>query len=465
MMDKEERSCIGMVEFISSLNRTPRMQETPEYKAFLNRVYGKRIQEKSKVWLTSVQSGLTQEEFLHSENVEYWKDVVNWPEYKMLYRLMDDVAKLLYKEETNWENTCQSRQAESRKAPSITVGTNDTMKGGPKIMANTKYTLIGMSSAGKTCYITAMYKEMAVGFDGFTLVTDDQTRANMEKVISILDDRQAGQDRFPQATPFTDSKRYGFRMCYETKEIISFEMMDYAGGALNTPGNDAHAQVKQSIGESTALYMFIDGALFCQNSREDREDGICKCALTLTPIIQDYADTHKGIIPPIVMVVTKADLCKKYVTNDEVIRTIRRYFHPAFSEGIYSYICAVSLGKDISDDGYKGKFDPVNIHIPFFIGSYHACYDQCKKLKEEVAEKEEVLLQIEENIKTGRRKIVRQLEPQRIELSSKLNEMRENLECKEALFSRLGTRLEVDSAFFECFINGMQQEKFRQLKL
>lgn len=53
-------------------------------------------------------------------------------------------------------------------------------------MADTKYTMIGFTSAGKTCYITAMYMKMAAGFDGFTLVTDDKTRTKLERDILTL---------------------------------------------------------------------------------------------------------------------------------------------------------------------------------------------------------------------------------------------------------------------------------------
>ena len=45
-------------------------------------------------------------------------------------------------------------------------------------MAKTKFTMIGMTSSGKSCYITAMYMKMAVGMDAFTLTTDEDTRKN-----------------------------------------------------------------------------------------------------------------------------------------------------------------------------------------------------------------------------------------------------------------------------------------------
>lgn len=112
-------------------------------------------------------------------------------------------------------------------------------------MADTKYTMIGMTSAGKTCYITAMYMKMSAGFDGFTLVTDDNTRTKLERDILTLREPK-GQERFPTATNETTTRSYEFRLSYETKKIITFEMLDYAGGLLRTREN-TYAQVKESI--------------------------------------------------------------------------------------------------------------------------------------------------------------------------------------------------------------------------
>ncbi len=229
-------------------------------------------------------------------------------------------------------------------------------------MADTKYTILGMSSAGKTCYITAMYMKMASGFDGFTLVTNDETRTKFERDILIM--RQpSGQTRFPMATNETSVRPYEFRLNYNTNKIISFEMLDYAGGTLSSREN-TYEQVKRSIAESTVLYIFIDGKSFCSEDREERKENVFyDCAMTITPLIQDFADTHNGTLLPIVFVVTKADLCKKYVTNEEVITVIRELFSPAFSEKSNSYVCAVSLGDTISDDNYQGKLQLNNTRL------------------------------------------------------------------------------------------------------
>lgn len=367
-------------------------------------------------------------------------------------------------------------------------------------MADTKYTMIGMTSSGKTCYITAMYMKMSAGFDGFTLVTDDITRAKLERDILTLR-KPTGQERFPTATNATKTRSYEFRLSYETKKIITFEMLDYAGGLLRSRGipitqadepieenskpqvketitANPYEQIKNSIAESTALYIFVDGKSFCTDDREERKENVYyDCALTVTPIIQDFADTHGGYLPPIVFVVTKADLCKQYVSSEEIATVIKELFSPAFSEGTYTYICAVSLGDTISDDDYKGRFRPVNIHIPFFIGSYHEYFNRCVALISKIEagnsdlEKEKSILNSHMAKELKKWKILRK-ESYLEELlqATKNNEAAQKsnkavLDSTKNLFYKFGAKLESESPNFKCFINGIEQSRFKEFNL
>ena len=367
-------------------------------------------------------------------------------------------------------------------------------------MADTKYTMIGMTSAGKTCYITAMYMKMSAGFDGFTLVTDDLTRAKLERDILTLREPK-GQERFPTATNETTTRSYEFKLSYETKKIITFEMLDYAGGLLRSRGipitqadetiegnskpqvketitANPYEQIKNSIAESTALYIFVDGKSFCTDDREERKENVYyDCAMTVTPLIQDFADTHGGNLPPIVFVVTKADLCKQYVSSEEIATVIKDLFSPAFSEGTYSYICAVSLGDTISDDEYKGRFRPVNIHIPFFIGSYHEYYNRCVVLKNDIESgnanlsREKRTADSSAAKELSRWRIFRDeayIERCRRQARDAENALKSNqalLDSTKDLFYKFGARLEAESPNFKCFINGIEQSRFKGFNL
>ena len=249
---------------------------------------------------------------------------------------------------------------------------------------SSKFTMLGMSHSGKSSYIAGMYMQMAIGINGFTLVAEDNIRTILEREIRDLAE-PTGQNRFPEITSTEVVKNYKFRMCYDLKGIVSFEMKDY-GGSVLTRRNAVYQEVKKSVEESTALYIFIDGERFCYESKEKRKREVwLKCAMSLCPMIQDFADAHSDGLPPIVFVVTKADLCKKYVREEELISVIKELFRPAFSENTTTYISAVSLGETISDNGYRGDLEPFNIHIPFFIGCYHEYYNRFVILQRDIA--------------------------------------------------------------------------------
>ena len=347
-------------------------------------------------------------------------------------------------------------------------------------MADTKYTIVGMSSSGKTCFLTAMYMRMATGVDGFTLWTTEDTRRKFERDIRALRNGCAGLDRFPAATPNAENatKLYEFRLIYDTKDIISFDVIDYAGGAL-LDGGPVYNQFKRSMEESTAMFVFIDGASLCDEDRTNRKENVYyDCAMSVTPMIQDFADSHNGQLPPIVFIVTKSDLCKAYIKDEaELVQIIRDLFGPAFSEGSVSYICAVSLGDSISDDGYKGRFSPVNIHIPLFLGSFHEYYNRCTVFKEKIEaanrnidtqRNQQIAIADKEKHKWGifRNKSLIDRCIESAENSAKsLHSNQELLSATRALYTRFGAQLEMESRNFKSFINGVEQPAFKPPRL
>lgn len=347
-------------------------------------------------------------------------------------------------------------------------------------MADTKYTIVGMSSSGKTCFLTAMYMRMATGVDGFTLWTTEDTRRKFERDIRALRNGREGLARFPAATPNAENatKLYEFRLIYDTKDIISFDVIDYAGGAL-LDGGPVYGQIKHSMEESTAMFIFIDGASLCDEDRTMRKENVYyDCAMSITPLIQDFADSHDGQLPPIVFVVTKSDLCKAYIKDEaELVQIIRELFSPAFSEGSVSYICAVSLGDSISDDGYKGRFNPVNIHIPLFLGSFHEYYNRCIAFKGKIeaanqninaqrnrqmaaAEKEKQKWGIFRN-----KRLIEQCIESARNSDKSLSSNQELLAATQALYTRFGAQLEMESKNFKSFISGVEQPTFKPPRL
>ena len=342
-------------------------------------------------------------------------------------------------------------------------------------MANsTIFTMVGASGSGKTCYITAMYAKMATGFDGFTLVTDDQTRVQLEKDIYHLR-KASGKERFPDATPNAYTREFDFRLSYARKRIINFSLMDYAGGIILSK-QGTYEQFKNSLSECTALYIFIDGESLCDGDKIERIENVrYDCALAVTPLIQDFADTHEGALPPIVFVVTKSDLCMKYVNDDEIIHILRELFSPAFCEGATTYVCGVSLGRNISDDNYQGRLSPVNIHIPFFLGCYHEYLNRVIALEEAITQANKENSQIAAKANSAMEKERRKWRLFRkedfikkcIEEAQKAeSDIRDNytlLQSSKSLLMKLGTRLEMESDAFHTFIDGINQDRFKSI--
>ena len=223
-------------------------------------------------------------------------------------------------------------------------------------MADTRFTAVGLSGSGKTCYLLGMYYEMCVGINGFTLVTTNRAATKLEDWMDQLDD-ETGMDRFPVGTSLTEFSNYSFKLNYYNEPVMSFDWADYGGGTIHSRNDnpEVYTELINSINESTALYIFIDGELLCNENPEKRMRNIeRKCKAKLNSIISNFVQSHAEELPPIVFVITKSDLCRQYVTQDEIKSILIKNFKELFAPGRTNYIVAVSLGEEIADDDYSG---------------------------------------------------------------------------------------------------------------
>lgn len=57
-------------------------------------------------------------------------------------------------------------------------------------MVDTKFTALGISGSGKTCYLLGMYHKMSESVNGFTLATTNQAATKLEdwmmKLVRIV---------------------------------------------------------------------------------------------------------------------------------------------------------------------------------------------------------------------------------------------------------------------------------------
>lgn len=232
---------------------------------------------------------------------------------------------------------------------------------------NEKITVLGFRGAGKTTYMAGMYDLLSYGLNRFFLhaAPDD------DQYLSVIwEDISSGATRkWPM--PSDDKRLYTFRLSYDLKEMLSFDWMDYPGGALIDPGYELIDDLKRQLGSSACLQLLINGESF---TAEAKDDDAYKTAvsrklkknkdLKAARFLGELSDSLKGGLPPIVIVITKSDLIEnKWIHLIDPI--IKEEFAPVFGrsdqEERIVMVEAVSLGEGI-EQGEDA--DPVAIELP-----------------------------------------------------------------------------------------------------
>ncbi|WP_406042110.1 TRAFAC clade GTPase domain-containing protein [Succinimonas sp.] len=260
---------------------------------------------------------------------------------------------------------------------------------------STQFTILGLTGSGKTCYLLGMYKKMAAGMKGFSLTTDSDTDVNLRRRYRRMEDQSLGINRFPAGTDQPDS--YSFTLSHAMESIMSFDWIDYPGGALDeqTSGNlEAFNKLESHIQNSSSLFICVDGELIngddCDEIAENIKD---KCSGIINNFLKRYKDKNK-FLPPTAIVVTKCDMCQE-LEDDEWEEILREAFSPILAEGndkCNRFVCCipVSLGSEISSNGYKGILKPRNLELPIYMGIYFStmCKAICLRKKMEFYKKQ-----------------------------------------------------------------------------
>lgn len=327
---------------------------------------------------------------------------------------------------------------------------------------DTKFTAIGTSGSGKTCYLIGMYNEMAIGVNGF-LVTASNSQS--EQLVGWID--QLSEDNlYPNGT--VDIEDYRFSLSYKSSNLETLQWKDYPGGIILHGESDMLAELEDSIAKSAVLYIFIDGDWLCfQDINKKIRTVKQKCALRINRFIQSFADKNNESLPTIVFIITKRDKCAHCFSDGddgELEEIIKKSFSPAFTDNSIIYITSVTLGENIESNH---EFDPKHTHIPLFIGLYHDYYDRYNILKSELNKK---INKCEED-KEKNQKEMQQKETywfktkkckERIKmLQDRIEREKDNIDIlnkkivhHRKLFNAIGDQLLRDSEHFICFENG-----------
>ena len=243
-----------------------------------------------------------------------------------------------------------------------------------------KFTILGDTHSGKTCYLLAIYAAMAGGFEGYTIRAQDPTvNAKLLDMYLTLEDEELDHPkRFPQAS--FDVENYSFNLGYANKTILPFDWIDYPGGNLVLRENvdrEQYEKVAKNIQESSVLFICVDGEHLAKGNNHRKIRKLAPLSMSINPYFNDYLSNKK--LPPIGFIVTKYDLCCDTTTEEDLKQIIFEAFSPFFASRDNTIgIIPVSLGKEIADNDYKGELDPMNVHLPIFMGIYFVLCDQIK---------------------------------------------------------------------------------------
>lgn len=239
-----------------------------------------------------------------------------------------------------------------------------------------KFTILGETGSGKTCYLLGMYFEMSAGVAGYTIIAENEDdNRHLTQRYEMLNDKSRGASRFPAGTD--DVQKMKFRLQYAYETIAPFEWVDYPGGFLDPTrrdvNSDQYKEVEKSINESDVLFICVDGENLVGSNIDAKTRKIRrKCGKNIGPYLGNLKDKLKKtgrLLPPIGMIVTKYDLCESDTNPDELRKIVEDVFAPLFADDdTFVAIIPVSLGETLHDDSYRGELEPLNIHLPILLG-------------------------------------------------------------------------------------------------
>lgn len=244
-------------------------------------------------------------------------------------------------------------------------------------MKKTQITILGMSGAGKTCYLLGLYYKMGAGLRGYTITTDEDTDVQLrDRYARLCDVTLDKEKRFPAGTD--NISKYVFDLQYGYNTIMSFDWVDYPGGLLdrkNSGNLEEYEDVKKAINNSSSLFICVDGSLLLGDDVDEKIDNVRdNCSNVINTFFSEYFKSNNEL-PPTAIIVTKYDVCKDDTDEEELCEIIEEAFSPFFVKDENKKIVTiipVSIGTNIMDNDCSGKMKPLNIHLPIFMGIWFA---------------------------------------------------------------------------------------------
>lgn len=257
--------------------------------------------------------------------------------------------------------------------------------------------ILGLSGAGKTCYIYALTQVMQMGVEnGNVTISTISNNAAQQGDINAEIEKMFDTRKWPKST--SGDTPYDFCLRVQTekayKEIIpSLRIKDFKGGALQNQvsGSAEYDRVIQSFKDSVTLIFLIDAKSVLHGIDESNlaeehrgvygnhnDKRLAINAVTyVESILRDFK--RENGLPPVMVAITKSDLFCNDKEKEAAMKFIRKYIPSVFAIGsnVDAGICCVSLGENLGTDetdhiSGELKIDTSNnIHLPFLFGVYN----------------------------------------------------------------------------------------------
>lgn len=261
-------------------------------------------------------------------------------------------------------------------------------------MADTQFTILGMSGSGKTCYLLGLYYKMGAGLRGFTVTTNEDTDVQLrDRYVRLCDITLEKEKRFPAGTDSV--AKYEFDLQYGYNTIMSFDWVDYPGGLLdrkNTGNLEEYEDVKEAINNSSSLFICVDGSLLLGDDIDEKIENVRdNCSNVINTFFTEYFKSNHEL-PPTAIIVTKYDICKADTDAEELCEIIEEAFSPFFVKNDNKKVVTiipVSIGTNIMDNDGSGKMKPLNIHLPIFMGIWFALSKKIQEYELNIQKKKE----------------------------------------------------------------------------
>jgi len=252
-------------------------------------------------------------------------------------------------------------------------------------MDKTGITMIGLSNSGKSCYLYAMYAQMAFGVNGFTFIPDD-----FDKGLDLEDQwlKIVEEGKWPDSN--VESSDYVFDCSHSFRKLISFHWHDYRGNILKERNNSEKTELFNKINQSNSLILCISAELLIAllNGSQSAALEIAKYG----KILLDYRNISNRTIP-ISIAITKSDI----IAHDQSIfingikQLKEKYLNSLFTDNGNWFVMfvPVMLGEGLLNQEGKvsGTIAPKNIHLPVMFAIYatfNELHNQTKNTSEEL---------------------------------------------------------------------------------